>query len=503
MPEAARDGQHAQRSVRPGAILALVCGAQFMVILDIAIVNVALPSMQADLGVEQSDLQWVVVTYGVTLGGFLLLGGRAADLLGRRNVLVTGLALFAAASLSAGLAGSLGQLVVSRAVQGMGAALAAPAALSILTSTFAEGPERTKALGMFGAVAASAASFGVIAGGLLTDGPGWEWIFLMNVPIGIGLMGLILIFIPQARPVQRGSADLLGAASVTAGLLAIVYAINKGVDYGWTSPSTLGFAAGGAALLGLFVVVEQRAASPLMPLQMFRRPTLAVASLGAALVFGSFFATIFQGTLFMQQVLGYSAVATGVAWLGNTTASLATAAAIAPRVVNRFGPGVSLMVGQGLFAAGLVHLSRAPVDAAYWSDLFPGFLALGVGLGLSFLATQVAAFIGVAEAVAGLAGGIVETAREVGGALGVAIVATVATARAEDVLGSIGSEPGADAIALTEGFQRGSLVAAGFSVAGALAAGLLLRRAERGEAPVATTRPMPAHREACRHRTVE
>jgi EmrB/QacA subfamily drug resistance transporter len=471
-----------RRSVKPGMILALVSGAQFMVILDLAIVNVAIPSMQVDLGLSQSDLQWVVVTYGVTLGGFLLLGGRAADILGRRNVLVAGLALFAAASLSAGLADSLAQLVVSRAVQGLGGAMISPAALSILASTFAEGAPRTKALGVFAAVSGSAASIGVIASGVLTDGPGWEWVFLINVPIGIALIGLVLTFIPQMPRVHRGAVDLLGATSVTAGLLAMVFAINKSVDYGWTSPTTLSFLAGGLALLGLFVAVERRAASPLVPLSMFSRRTLTTANVAAALMFGAFFATIFQATLFVQQVLGYSAIGTGVAWLASTASSLVVAGAIAPRVVNRFGAGTSLMIGQGIVAAGLLYLSRAPVDAAYWSDLFPGLLAFGVGLGFSIMAAQVAAFIGVEDAVAGLAGGMVETAREVGGALGTAIVATVAIARADDVLGAIGREPGAEAIALTEGFQRGTLVAAGFSFAAALAAGLLLRRAERAAA---------------------
>jgi EmrB/QacA subfamily drug resistance transporter len=476
------------RRTRPAAILALICGAQFMVVLDIAIVNVAIPAMQADLGVAQSDLQWVVVAYGVTLGGFLLLGGRAADLLGRRNVLVAGLGLFAAASLSAGLAGSLGQLVVSRAVQGMGAALAAPAALSILTGTFPEGPARTRALGVFGAVAGTAASVGVIAGGLLTDGPGWEWIFFMNVPIGVALVALIVALIPAGVRPPRVPADLLGAVTVTGGLLAVVYAINQGEEHGWTAGPTLGFLAGGVALLALFVLVERRAASPLVPLSMFRRRTLTAANLGAALVFGAFFATIFQATLFMQQVLGYSAVATGVAWLSETVFALVVAAVVAPRAVERFGSGVSLIVGQGLSAAGLLYLARVPVDASYWVDLAPAFVALGAGLGLSLLATGVAAFIGVEERVAGLAGGMLETAREIGGAVGVAIVATVAIARAEGVVAEGAGGAGVESLALTEGFQRGSLVAAGFSLAGAVVAGLVLRRAERAAAPA----PVPA-----------
>jgi EmrB/QacA subfamily drug resistance transporter len=474
-------------SIRPAVILALMCGVQFMVILDLAVVNVAIPSIQADLGLAQADLQWVVVAYGVTLGGFLLLGGRAADLLGRRRVLVGGLAVFAAASLAAGLAGSLAQLVVPRAVQGVGAALAASAALSILVATFAEGAERTRALGIFAAVSGSGASIGVIASGLLTDGPGWEWIFLINVPIGVALVALVLQFVPRMLPVRTGSVDLLGAATVTGGLMAVVYAINKSIDRGWTSTTTSGFLALGAALLAAFVVVEWRTPSPLVPLSMFRRGTLVSATVVAALVFASFFATIFQATLFVQQGLAFSAVRTGLAWLASTASSLVIAGAVAPRFVVRFGPSRSLMLGQSIVALGLVLLSRAPADASYWADLFPGFLALGIGLGFSIMATQVAAFIGVEPDVAGLAGGMVETAREVGGALGTAVVATIAVARTSDLLDA-GEGPD---IALAGGFQRGMLVAAGFAVASALASALLLRPAERAAAAGATGPPTP------------
>jgi EmrB/QacA subfamily drug resistance transporter len=472
-----------RRPLHPGAVLALVCGAQFMLILDLAIVNVAIPSMQADLGLSQADLQWVVITYGLALGGFVLLGGRAGDLFGRRRMLVGGLGLFSVASLSAGLAESLGQLVLSRGAQGVGAAMALPAALSILTSTFPEGAARNKALGIFAAVSGSAASVGVIAGGLFTEGPGWEWIFLVNVPIGAALVALVMTFIPGIRPASRGPADLAGAVTVTAGLMAIVYAINKSVEHGRTSATTVGFAAAGAALLGIFVTVESRSRAPLVPLAVFRRRTFTAANVVAALLWAAFFANIFQGTLFMQQTLGYSAVETGVAWLASTMSSLVIAGAIAPRFVGRFGASGSLVVGQAFVAAGLLSLTRAPVDAAYWSDLFPGFLAFGVGLGFSIMAAQVAVFTGVDESVAGHAGGMIETAREIGGALGVAVVATLAISRTDDVLGGVGGGSGDVANALTEGFQRASLTAAGFSIAAALAAGVLLRRAERARTP--------------------
>jgi EmrB/QacA subfamily drug resistance transporter len=479
----------AGRSLRPGVILALVCGVQFMVILDLAVVNVALPAIQADLGVAQSDLQWVVITYGLTFGGFLMLGGRAADLFGPRNVLVAGMALFTAASVGAGLAGSLVPLVVSRAVQGVGAALAAPAALAILASTFAQGAARNRALAVFGAVAGSAATAGLIVSGVLSDGSGWEWIFFVNLPIGLVLVGAALAYIPDRIAAARRPPDLLGAVAVTAGLLAIVYAISKSVDYGWTSPRTLGFAAVGAGLLGVFVRIEKTAAFPLVPLSMFRRRTLASANVVAILAFGSFYAAIFQGTLFMQQVLGYSAIRAGVAWIAATACAFVVALRFSARLVGRVGAGTALVIGQSIIAGALLYLSRAPVDAAYWIDLLPGFVALGVGMGFLRMATQVAAFLGVEPPVMGLAGGMIETAREIGGALGIAIAATVAVTGADDAAGRLGAEPGTVAKALTEGFQRGTLVAAGLSVASALAAGLLLRPAERAAAP---SEPAPA-----------
>jgi EmrB/QacA subfamily drug resistance transporter len=449
-----------------------------MVVLDLVVVNVALPSIQRDLGLGQSDLQWVVIAYGLTLGGFLLLGGRAADLLGRRNVLVVGLILFTVASVGAGLAGSLAPLVASRAVQGLGAAMAAPAALAILTGTFTEGPTRNKALGVFGGVAGSAASAGLVLSGVLTGGPGWEWIFLINVPIGIALAGLVVRFVPRHEPVGGGSADVVGAVTITSGLLGVVYAINKSVDHGWSSPATLGVLSAGLAMLGLFVVVERRASRPLIPLSMFRLRTLTAANIVAALVMGAFFGTAFQTTLFVQQVLGYSPLATGAANFIGAASSVVVAATIAARVVGRVGAAWTIVLGQGFALAGLLYLARAPVDASYWSDLFPALFALGTGIGLSGVAIQVAAFIGIKDDDFGVAGGMVSTAQEVGAALGLAIVATAAIARSGAGATRAG-EPVASVAALTEGFQHGALVAASFSVAAALAAGLLLRRAEQ------------------------
>jgi EmrB/QacA subfamily drug resistance transporter len=463
----------------PRLILALVCAAQFVVILDLAIVNVALPSIQADLGVSASSLQWVVIAYGLTLGGFLLLGGRTADLFGRRSVLAVGLGVFAAASLAGGLADSLGLLIGARAAQGVGGALALPAALSIVTSTFAEGPARNQALGIFGAVGGSAASIGVIAGGVLTSGPGWEWVFLINVPVGVLFAALVFALVPPSSRPPRSTVDVAGAVTVTGGLMAVVYAINKSVDDGWTSATVLGFFAVGVVLLAAFVAVEARATDPLLPLRMFRHRTLTAAIVVSTLANGAFFATIFEGTLFMQQVLQYSAIETGVAWLAATCSALVMAGGIAPRLVGKVRPGASLALGQLVMGGGLLLLTQTPTDAGYWAHLFPGFLTMGLGMGLSLVALQVAAFTGVGDAVSGLAGGMIETSREVGGAIGVAVVATLAIARADDVLAERGTDAASAAVALTEGYQRASLVAALLAIAAAVAAAGVLRRAER------------------------
>ncbi|HEX6659087.1 MAG TPA: MFS transporter, partial [Ilumatobacter sp.] len=443
-------------AVKPGLILALVCAAQFIVILDLAIVNVALPSIQADLHATSSSLQWVVIAYGLTLGGGLLLGGRIADLFGRRNTLAAGLLVFTVASLGAGVAGSLGVLVAARAVQGIGGALALPAALSILTATFPEGPTRTKALGVFGAVGGSAGSLGVIAGGALTSGPGWEWVFLINVPVGLVFAALVVTVIPGSDRPPRRALDVGGAATVTAGLMAIVYGINKSAAHGWTSAAVVVPLVAGAALLTAFAAIESRVRFPLMPLSVFRHRTLTAAIGVSLLLWGSFFAVIFQGTLFMQQTLGYSAIRTGLAWLAATVSSLVVAGGIAPRVIGAIGPARTLVIGQVVMALGLLGLTTVSVDGGYWSQLFPAYLAFGIGMGLSMVSLQVAAFSGIDTSVSGLAGGLIETAREVGGAIGVAVVATLAIARADDVLAS----GGAPEVALTEGYQRASMISA-------------------------------------------
>jgi EmrB/QacA subfamily drug resistance transporter len=458
-----------------------VCAAQFVVVLDLAIVNVALPSIQTDLHTSSSSLQWVVIAYGLTLGGGLLLGGRIADLFGRRDTLTAGLLVFTLASLVGGFAGSLGLLVAARAVQGIGGALAVPAALSILTATFPEGPARNKALGVFGAVGGSAGTVGVIAGGALTSGPGWAWVFLINVPVGLVFAALVAALIPASERASDRSLDVGGAVTVTAGLMAIVYGINKSADHGWTSAPVAGSLVAGAALLAVFAVVESRVRSPLVPLSIFRHRTLTAAIGVSVLLWGSFFAVIFQGTLFMQQALGYSAIGTGAAWLAATMSSLVVAGGVAPRVVGAVGPARTLVIGQVVMAGGLLSLTTVSVGGGYWGQLFPGYLAFGIGMGLSVVSLQVAAFSGIDTSVSGLAGGLIETGREVGGAVGVAVVATLAIARADAVVAS-GSSPG---VALAEGYGRASLVTALLSLAAAAVAALVLRRAERA-APTPT-----------------
>jgi hypothetical protein len=344
-------------------------------------------------------------------------------------------------------------------------------------------------VGIWAGVGAVAATAGPPVGGLLVE-LSWRWIFLINVPIGIALTGFVLTYIPRGERTHRGSADVLGAVTVTTGVLGIVYAINKSAGYGWTSPVSLGVLAGGLAMLGLFVIVEQRVTAPLIPLSMFRLKTLTTANIAAVLVTGSFFGLAYLSTLFLQEVLGYSPLRTGAAGVTTAVSSIIVSGAIAARVVGRIGAARTLVIGQGIAVAGLLYLSRASVHAGYWRDLFPAFLASGIGIGLSGVAVQVAAFIGVKDKASGLAGGMVSTAQEVGAAVGLAIIATAALARSGEVTRA-GSQPAVRALAQTAGFQRGALVAAGFSIAAALVAGLMLRRAERAAAAARPQEPAP------------
>jgi EmrB/QacA subfamily drug resistance transporter len=410
---------------RRGLVLTLACAAMAMVGLDTAIVNVALPSIQRDLDVGPGTLQWVVVAYGLLLGGFLLLGGRLADQLGRRRIFVLGLTIFTAASFLAGAASGAGLLIAARAVQGFGAALVAPAALSLLAVTFAEGRERDRAIATFGAVGGAAGSVGVVAGGLLTAGPGWRWSFFINVPAGVVFIVLATVCLaPDQRGDRRTRLDTAGATTVTAGLLLSVYALHHAADDGWTSPSTLVLFASAAALLAAFVRIEARSAAPLVPAATLRNRTLVAANVTAFLAYCALLSFIFIGSLLMQQALGYSPTKTGLAWLA-TTVTVFVAAMGAARLVGRVGVRSLLITGLALVTVATLWLTRVPADGSYVTDLVPAFLLAGFGFGFCGPALQIGALSGVSRSDAGLASGLVETMREIGGAAGVAAVSTV------------------------------------------------------------------------------
>jgi EmrB/QacA subfamily drug resistance transporter len=465
-----------------GIVLFLACVAQFMVVLDIAIVNVALPSIQRDLHIGQSTLQWIVIAYGLMLGGFLLFGGRMADLLGRRRVLLAGLTLFSAASLLAGVAGSAGFLIGARALQGFGAALVPPAALSILAVTFKEGAERNRALGLYGATAGVSASVGVIASGLLTEGPGWRWVFFINVPVGVLLIAMAAIFLPADDPDRRGSKrfDVAGAVTVTAGLLLLVYALNRSTDYGWSSGSTLGLLAASVVMLSAFVRIEARSRSPLVPGAAVRNRTLVAANLSAFFLFGAFFAFIFLGSLLMQQVLGYSPTRTGVAWLATTVMSFFAAGIAGAKLVGVVGVRRLLVGGFTLLAIAALLLTRVPAGAHYATDLLPALILAGLAGGISAPAIQIGALSGVPHSMTGLAGGLVETLREIGGGVVVAIVATVLVSRAGTRAGAASSA--AHRLAAVNAFHTAFWVMLIVAALGALTAAIAFPRSTTQQA---------------------
>jgi EmrB/QacA subfamily drug resistance transporter len=406
-------------------VLLLACAVQSMVAVDIAIVNVAVPSIQRDLGGGESTLQWVVIAYGLLLGGFLLLGGRMTDLLGRRRSLLAGLGVFTGASLLAGVAQHPGILIAARAVQGLGAALLAPAALSLLAVSFPEGPARNRALGILGAVGGAAGSVGVVASGLLAAGPGWRWAFFINIPVGLVLIGVAGAFLPADRSHDRGTRlDVAGATTATGGLLVFVYALHHAAEHGWTSGSTLALFATAVAFALAFVRVEAGAAAPLVPAAALRSRTLIAANVTAFLSSSAFLAFIFLGSLLMQQELGYSPTTTGLSWLATTTTCFA-AAALGGRLAGALGVQRLLVTGLSLIALGALWLARVPADAGYVTGLLPAFILAGIGFGVCAPSLQIGALSGVAESVAGLASGLVETMREIGGAAGVAAIATV------------------------------------------------------------------------------
>ena len=435
--------------IRRWRAFAVLAVSFFMTVVDLTIVNVALPTIGRDLHFSESNLQWVVTAYGITFGGFLLLGGRAADLLGRRRILMLGLAVFTAASLGAGLATSAGFLIAMRGLQGFGAAVVLPAALSIVMNMFAEGAERNKALGLWGGIGAGGATIGLIAGGALTRYAGWEYIFFLNVPVGAAALLLAPRIVPESRlPGARRRFDPLGAITVTGALLLLVYAISKAPQAGWGSARTVALLAVSAALLLAFVVVETRVEAPLMPLRIFRLRTVAVANGVGLLLGGSFFAFIFIGTLYMQQVLGYSALQAGVAWLAASLTSVALAG-LSQLLVTRISAGPVMALGMALIAGGILWATQVPVHGHFWSALAGPFFVAGAGTAFGFVPISIAGLAGVSGPEAGLASGLLNTSQQLGGAIGVAIASTVAATHLKTLLG----QGQAANVALTGGFH--------------------------------------------------
>jgi EmrB/QacA subfamily drug resistance transporter len=458
--------------------LGLLCSAFFMTILDIAILTTALPSVQADLGFRAADLSWVVSAYGIPYGA-LLLGGRTADLLGRRTVFMTGAALFAGASLLAGLSWAPGVLLAGRALQGLGAALLAPAALAIIMATFPQGAERNRALGIWGAVGGLGGSAGLLLGGVLTDSVGWQWIFFVNVPVGLLVVALTPLFVTDSRDTSAARRfDLAGAATVTAALVLLTYAIVETSNDGWGSARTIGLLVAAGVLVAVFVAIEARSARPLLPLGIFRTGALAGANLVGLTAGMSTYSVFIVGTLYVQQVLGYSPLNAGLAFL---TASLSAAVGSlgAQALVTRTGTRLIGAAGMGLLIVSLVLLRGIPVHGHYLWDLLPGLVIFGVGIGATWTVSTIGALEGVPERQAGVASGLINTAQQIGGSLGVAILTTIAVQRTTDLLAGGATPPAA----LTAGFQSGYTAALVFPAIGLLAALLLLKGARRAAAP--------------------
>jgi EmrB/QacA subfamily drug resistance transporter len=456
----------------PSALLVLVCLAQFMVILDVSIVNVALPSIRSDLNFSATGLQWVVNAYTLTFAGFLLLGGRASDLLGRRSVFLFGIALFTIASLACALADSRGLLLGARALQGLGGAVISPASLAIITTSFAEGAERNRALGVWGAMAGLGGTSGVFLGGLLTQGLGWPFVFLINVPVGAAVIFFGRSLVPAGkRAVGERHFDVTGAVLVTAGLMALVYGIVRTDALGWTAAGVLGPLGAGVALLIAFVIVEGKVArAPLMPLGIFRQRRLRAANLVILMLGSGMFAMWFFLSLYLQQVLGADALETGVGFLPMTLTIVAVSS-LAPRFIARIGPGRVLAAGMFSAATGLALLTGVHADSSYLGHVLPGGLLAGAGLGVSMVSATIVAVHGVAPGLSGLASGLINTSRLVGGALGLAALSTLAESRTRAELAS-----GASALpALTEGFQAAFAAGAVLCLIGGLTAAILLR----------------------------
>jgi len=470
--------------------LSLLAVAFLMTVIDLTITNVALPTIGRKLHFPQQDLQWVVTAYALTFGGFLLLGGRAADLLGRRRLFMAGLAIFTAASLACALATTDTFLIIMRGVQGLGAAVLLPAALSIVMNMFAEGAERNKALGIWGGIAATGATIGLLAGGLLVRYAGWPYIFYLNVPIGAAALALARRVVPESRLAgARRRYDPLGAITITGALVMVVYAISQAPTVGWTAPRTLALLAAAAALLAGFLVIETRAEAPLLPLRLFRLKTLAGSNAVSFLLGASFFSFFFTGTLYMQQVLGYSALKTGVAWLAASVTALALAGP-AQILVTRTSAKLVMAAGMALVGGAILWAAQVPVHGHYWANL-AGPLFLAGGSTFAFIPVSIGALAGVDEHDAGVASGLLNTSQQIGGAIGVAVASTVAATHSRLLL----SQGHAAPAALTGGFQQAFWVTGITALAAIPVTFLLIRRTEIARAVAASQQreaPLPA-----------
>jgi EmrB/QacA subfamily drug resistance transporter len=465
------------RAVNPWAIFGLAAVAQFMVVLDASIVNVALPSIQRGLHFTLEDLSWVVNIYVLMFGGFLLLGGRAGDIFGRRRLFIGGLLLFSLASLFGGLAQSPTWLIIARGAQGLGGAIISPISLAIVTGTFDEGPERNRALGIFGSIAGAAGAFGVLMGGVLTSSFGWQWVFFVNVPIGLAAAALAPLVIPADHGTgERRGFDLPGAVTVTAGLVLLVYGVVKAPDNGWTSASTLLFLSGAAALLVTFIVIELRSRDPLVRLGIFRIRSLSVTNMAGLLAGAGMFAMFYFISLYLQEVLGYSALKAGFAYLPMAF-GIIVSAGLASVLVTRFGFKPILAGGLILAGLGLFWLTQIRVHGTYVQDVLLPSLTIAFGLGLTFVPLTIAAVQGVKRSEIGLASGLINTSLQVGGALGLAILSTISTSRFNDLLKS-GHTPTS---ALVGGFHYAFFAGGVFLIAGGALVLLLLRNAQAQE----------------------
>ena len=470
----------------PWVILTIVCLAQFMVVLDATVVNVALPSIRIGLHFSTGDLQWIVTGYTLTFGGFLLLGGRAGDLLGRQHVFLAGLGIFTLASLFNGLAASSTTLIIGRALQGFGGALISPAALSIITTTFEEGAPRNKALGVWSGIAASGAAFGLLIGGALTQAISWRWAFFVNVPVGVATFLLAIRLVPNTKVHGQKGVDVVGAATVTAGLMSIVYALayvsHRNADgsvAGWTSPTVLSFAGIGLLLLVVFVLIDRAYRAPIVRLNIFRSRSLSGANLAMFLVAGGMFAMFYFLSIFLQGVLGYSPLTTGLAMLP-VCFGIGLGAAVASQVVKKTDARVVTCVGLLIAMAGFLLLLRITLTSGYLSVILPALLVMSVGLGLTFVPVTLIATTNVAEDDAGLASGLLNTSQQIGGSLGLAVLATLSTSRTTSLLGHPLSPADGlvGAAAQVDGFRLAFLCGAILLGAGVVAVITVIRRSD-------------------------